>query len=66
MADAITTELATQSQILQNLQQSKSWALGEIAQNAQYNHQVLANSYNDQMSKYTQEIQDQIKNLSDT
>lgn len=66
MGDAISAEMGQQQQILSNLQQSKNWALGEIATNAQYNHTVLANTYNDQMSKYSIELQDQIKNLSDT
>ena len=66
MGDAISAEMGQQQQILSNLQQSKNWALGEIATNAQYNHTQLANQYNDQMGNYSVELQNQIKNLSDT
>lgn len=66
MADAIVGEMQMQQRILQNLQNSKSWALGEIASNAKYQHDVLANNYNDAMSQYDYQLQDQIKNLSDT
>ena len=66
LSDTIHQELTNQQNILNNLQQSKSWALWEIADTAKYNNQVLANNYNDQMSQYTYALQDQIKNLSDT
>lgn len=66
LADTITAELTNQQTILANLQQSKDWALQEIAQNSQYTHQQLANNYNDYMGQFNIELQDKIKNLSDT
>ena len=66
MADAIVGEMQMQQRILANLQQSKNWALAEIASNAKYQHDVLANNYNDAMSQYDSQLQEQIKNLSDT
>jgi len=66
LTDTIHQELTNQQNILSNLEQSKSWALWEIASNAEYNHKILANNYNDQMSQYNYQLQDQIKSLSDT
>lgn len=66
MADAIVQEMTNQQRILSNLQDSKAWALADIVSTAKYNHDVLANKYNDTMSQYDQALLNQIKNLSDT
>jgi len=66
MVSGIVQAMDEQKRILDNLHQSKDWAFAEIASNAKYNHDMLANSYNDAMSQYDQEVQDKIKNLADT
>lgn len=66
MANAILTQMNEQQRILDNLYQSKDWALAEVASNAKYNHDVLSNAYNDAMSAFDKQVQEQIKNLSDT
>jgi len=66
MANGIIQAMDEQKRILDNLHQSKDWAFAEIASNAKYNHDILANNYNDAMSQFDQQVQNKIKNLSDT
>lgn len=66
MANGIIQAMNEQQRILHNLHQSKDWAFAELASNAEYNHKILANNYNDAMSQFDSQIQAKIKNLADT
>lgn len=66
MAQAVHSQLLEQQRILNNLYQSKDWALAEIASNAKYATDTLSNAYNDAMANFDKQVQAQIKNLSDT
>jgi hypothetical protein len=66
LTDTIVGELTMQQTILENLQRSKDWALSGIASDYAYNSKIMANNYNDAMSKYTIDIQNQMKTLEDT
>jgi hypothetical protein len=66
MGSAINQEIGDQQRILSNLIQSKAWAISGITDAYKYNHQKLANSYNDAIAQYDMITQNKIKNIEDT
>lgn len=63
MVWAITQQLDEQQRLLENINQNQQWAAQDIVNTAKYNHDLLANQYNDRMASYDASMGAKIKAL---
>lgn len=66
MVNAINQQMTEQQTILNNLGQNQKWASEDIINTAKYNHDILANQYNDKIASYDANVLDQLKVLQNT